>query len=209
MRTRLIVILLLLFAGTTTYAGDGDTPFKKGFSLEIGAGPGPLHMTLPGISPSSEIKRAWAKEGLEADLTDAFYPAVSLTGIWRTTERWEIALTGGVSWCHHHLIQYDSFGIDPYGEPRYDVSHGTPAGKADSSPVGSLTLQGRYLWRHQKTFEVYSAFGVGLTTATEFIPMPSLTPVAFRVGGKHLYAFAELTLSPFASIGHGGIGVKF
>ena len=209
MRTPLAAILLLILTGVSAYAGDGDTPYKKGFSLEIGAGPGPVHIRLSNVSPSLGDKYALADEGLTADMNDAWYPALSLSGIWRTAPRWEIALTGGVSWCHHKLIRHEEFGIDPYGNTRYDFSQGTPAGETNSTPVCSLTLQGRYLWTPQKKVELYSAFGLGLTTASDYIPIPALTPIALRFGGRHFYVFAEVALNPIALLGHGGLGWRF
>ena len=56
---------------------------------------------------------------------------------------------------------------------------------------------------------MYSALGVGLTTATSLVPLPGITPIAVRFGGEHLYFFAEATLGPIATLGHGGIGWKF
>ena len=42
-------------------------------------------------------------------------PALSLSAVWKTARRWEMVLTGGISWCHHKVIQYGTFGIDPQG----------------------------------------------------------------------------------------------
>ena len=207
MRKGLIALLLLLVTGGIALAGDGNPPFKKRFSLEIGAGPAPFHTRQ--LVNSSSFKEKLAGEGRKKDMTDALFPAISISGICRVGPRWEIALTGGYSWCHHQVIQYKPFGVDPYGQPRYDLEEGTPAGWTNSSASCSLTLQGRYLWIPDKAFELYSAFGVGLTTATEYTPIPSLTPIAARYGGKHFYIFAETALNPIALFGHGGFGWRF
>lgn len=207
MRTRLIALALLLLASGVAHAGDGDVPFKKRAFLEIGAGPGPFHIRTLGFSQS--MKHALAEQGREADKYGTLYPAVSLSAGCRTGARWEFLLSGGLAWCHSPITQYETMGYDPDGQPRYNVEKGTPAGWIDFSYIGSLTLQARYFWIPEKAFELYSAFGVGLTTATDFIPMPALTPIAARYGGKHFYIFAETALNPIALYGHGGIGVRF
>lgn len=207
MRTRLIALALLLLTSGIAHAGDGDVPFKKQYFLEIGAGPGPFHTRTLGFTQST--KHALAKQGREAEKYGTLYPAVSVSAGCRTASRWEIVLTGGLSWCHSPITQYEIMGYDPYGEPRYDVEKGSPAGWMDLSFIGSLTLQGRYFWIPEKAFELYSAFGLGLTTATDYIPIPSLTPIAARYGGKHFYVFAETALNPIALYSHGGIGLRF
>ena len=207
MRTRLLILALLLVAGGVAFAADGDALFRKRYSIEIGAGPAPFHTRTMGLSYS--FKKELAKIGQEADMTHALYPAVSLSSVCRISPRWEIALTGGYSWIHHQVTQYETFGTDPYGQPRFDFNNGKTAGWMDSSAVVTLTLQGRYFWIPDKDFELYSAFGLGLTTASEFIPIPSLTPIAARYGGNHFYIFAETALNPIALYGHGGIGWRF
>ena len=183
--------------------------FRKRFSLELGAGPGPLHMLVPDVSPTWAQKRALAQEGLEANDYDALYPAFSLSGVWRYAYRWELALTGGISWSHYKVTRYEQFGVDPQGQPRYDLTQGSPAGWRNSSPVGSLTCQWRVFWNPAWTVQPYSAFGFGFSTASSIIPLPSLTPVGLRYGGDHFYFFAETPLNPVALFLHVGAGYRF
>ena len=210
MRTRILCAAIMLAASVTAYAsvGNGSSePFRKSFSLELGTGIQPLHMTL---APSTSEKKAFADQGIRLlSNSELSCPVISLTEVWRTRPHWELCLTEGISWKIMDSVQYDSFGTDPSGKPRYDINKSTPAGTRASLPVGSLTFQARFIWSPKWKVTVYSALGAGFTSATEFIPMPLVTPVALRFGGKHFYVFAEATLGPVASFGHGGLGWKF
>ena len=201
-----LLVAVFAFAVISTMANGQD--FRKQFSLEVGVGPGPIHMQVPGISPSRATEKQLAQEGRALDKHDGYYPAVTLSGALRTSARWETVATVCVSWRHGRVIQYESFGVDPQGEPRYDLSKGTPAGWMDVSPVASLTIQERVAWNPEWKVRLYSAFGVGLATFG-FVPLPSVTPVGCCFGGDHLYFFAEIPLSPYATLVHGGIGWKF
>ena len=64
-------------------------------------------------------------------------------------------------------------------------------------------------WNPEWKVQMYSAFGIGLSGATDVIPLPSVMPVGCRLHGKHAYFFTEAGLSPFASFLHGGLGWKF
>ena len=144
------------------------------------------------------------------DKSTGYYPAFTLSGAIRTWDRWETVVTAGVSWYRSRLIQYEPFGIDPQGKPRYDLTKETPVGGwVDSSPVASLTVQERVFWNPRWKVQMYSAFGLGLTTSSNLVPIPSLMPVCIRLGGRHLYCYAETGFSPFASYLHGGLGFKF
>ena len=195
-------MFLVLLATVSAHGQD----FRKSFSLEIGAAPGPLHMQA---GPSWTEKKDLAEQGQEAFTHDIIPPAVSLSAVWRTGYRWETLVTGCFSWIHAPVTQYETFGIDPQGKPRYDLTKGTPAGWKDLFPTGSITVQWRVFWNPQWKVQPYSAFGAGLSTATEWIPLPSLVPVGVRFGRGHLYGFLETGFTPFATIGHGGLGWRF
>ena len=195
-------MFLVLLATVSAHGQD----FRKSFSLEIGAAPGPLHMQA---GPSWTEKKDLAEQGQEAFTHDIIPPAVSLSAVWRTGYRWETLVTGCFSWIHAPVTQYETFGIDPQGKPRYDLTKGTPAGGKDLFPTGSITVQWRVFWNPQWKVQPYSAFGAGLSTATEWIPLPSLVPVGVRFGRGHLYGFLETGFTPFATIGHGGLGWRF
>ncbi|MBO4567020.1 MAG: hypothetical protein J5695_07320 [Bacteroidales bacterium] len=212
MRAHLLISSALLFAAITSYAadeGNSAAPFQKSFSLELGSGIQPLHMTL---APSHKEKLAYADKGIitqEAGNLDC--PVISFSEVWRTRPHWELCLTEGISWKIMELRQYDNvFGTDPNGNPRYDISKSpTDIGRGASLPVGSLTFQARFIWSPKWKVTVYSALGAGLTTVTAFYPMPLVTPIALRFKGEHFYVFAEATMGPVATFGHGGIGWKF
>lgn len=199
---------LLLASGVPAAAADGDgVPFRKCFSLELGTGIQPLHMTL---APSHNEERALAQKGQAFNKGDDYFcPILSLSEVWRFAPHWEFCLTEGIGWKHMPVIQYDTFGVGPSGEPRYDLSKGSPAGWKATRPIGSLTAHARFIWSPKWAVTVYSALGVGLTTSTYYIPLPSVTPIALRIGKKHFYGFAEVSLGPVATIAHGGFGWKF
>ena len=206
---RILIVALALLAGSFAAFGQEDS-FRKTFSLELGVGPGPLHMMFPGVSPNHETETAWAEQGRRADKTTGYHPAFTLSGAIRTWDRWETVVTAGISWYRSRLVQYEAFGIDPQGKPRYDLKKATPVGGwTDSSPIASLTVQERVFWNPRWKAQMYSAFGLALTTSSELVPIPSLMPVCMRLGGRHLYFYAEPGFSPFASYLHGGLGFKF
>lgn len=205
---RLILIALLL-SGVAAYGQEGQPSWRKTFSLEVGVAPGPLHMQSHFISPSWEEEKALAELGQAASSNNAFHPSVSLSGVWRTGYRWETVATAGVSWSICRITQYDSFGIDPEGKPRYDLTKGTPAGWKALSPVASLTVQCRVFWNPRWKVQAYSAFGAGFSTRTEFLPLPSFIPAGVRLGGGPLYFYAETGFTPFSSFLHGGLGWRF
>lgn len=206
---RFLIAALALLAGSFAAFGQEDS-FRKTFSLELGVAPGPLHMMFPGVSPDDHTEDVWADQGRRADKSTGYYPAFTLSGAIRTWDRWETVVTAGVSWYRSRLIQYEPFGIDPQGKPRYDLTKVTPVGGwVDSSPVASLTVQERVFWNPRWKVQMYSAFGLGLTTSSNLVPIPSLMPVCIRLGGRHLYCYAETGFSPFASYLHGGLGFKF
>ena len=206
---RILIAALALLTGSYAAFGQEDY-FRKTFSLEVGAGMGPLHMYFPGVSPNSDTKEAWAEQGRQADKSTGYYPAITVSGAIRTWDRWETVVTAGLSWYRSRLIQYEAFGIDPQGRPRYDLNKGMPVGGwEDSCPVASLTVQERVFWNPRWRVQMYSAFGLGLTTSSDLYPIPSLMPVCIRLGGRHLYAYAETGFGPFASCIHGGLGLKF
>ena len=206
-RVLLLIAVLVVLPAVAFAQGEKD---YKGFSLELGTGIQPLHMTLV---PTRQEKMALADRGMmDVNSSGLDCPSFSLSEVWRAAYYFEFCLTEGISWKIMNLIQYESFGIDPDGKPRYDVNYyaSSPAGHKASKPVGSLTFQTRVIWTPDfKRAKVYSALGIGFSTVTEQFPLPLVTPLGLRFGDNHLYGFLEATLSPVASFGHGGIGWKF
>ena len=216
MRARLLIatlVLLGLFPGTAWGQGvalkdSARVSFEKSYSREIGTGIRPFQMM---INPLRAAQVRLAPKGQDVDTDGSFYPVVSLTGVLRSGWKTEFTLSAGASWYHHRLIQYPSFGMDPDGKPRYDLEHGERVGWMDSIPAFSGTFQWRHLWNPSNAFIVYTALGAGVTVSyfSPFFPLLSLTPVAFRYGGEHFYAYTEMTLGPLASFVHGGLGWRF
>lgn len=216
MRARLLIatlVLLGLFPGTVWGQGvalkdSARVSFEKSYSIEIGTGIRPFQMM---INPLRAAQVRLAPKGQDVDTDGSFYPVVNLTGVLRSGWKTEFTLSAGASWYHHRLIQYPSFGMDPDGKPRYDLEHGERVGWMDSIPAFSGTFQWRHLWNPSNAFLVYTALGAGVTVSyfSPFFPLLSLTPVAFRYGGEHFYAYTEMTLGPLASFVHGGLGWRF
>ena len=209
MRARLLAAALLLTVAPAAFSQEEEAAlpaFRKSYSIELGTGLPPLHMSL---MPSRAVKDAYAQKGQSVSSRQTFYPVISLTGTVRTSRKSEHTLTAGLSWCFHPVTRYGVFGTDPDGKPRYDLSDGSPAGWEHSSPVFTFTWHWRHLWNPDGKVVAYSGVGAGFPFMDGLFPLPSVTPIAIRFGGAHLYGFAECTLGPVASILHAGLGWKF
>lgn len=208
MKTRLFLAAVMILAAATAFAANGndDKPDYKSFSLELGTGIQPLHMTL---APTRKEELALADEGKTASDKDDFCPVLSLTEVWRLNAHWEFCLSEGISWKYLNLTQYEIFGTDPSGKPRYNINKGTPAGVKASLPIGTVSGRFRFIWSPTWKVKVYSAVGLGLSTATGFYPLPEITPVAIRLGEQNFYVFGEMTMGSLASIAHLGFGWRF
>ena len=215
MKVRLTALLALLLLGATAFAQDEEPPFFKQFSVEIATGLPPIH-TLLEVN-GSKYDKTLAQQGKKADLDGVWIPALSLSAVWKTARRWEMVLTGGVSWCHHKVIQFGTFGIDPQGNPRYDLYDPHPDGWRDSTPIGALFFQARCFWNPTQKVKLYSAFGGGLVLGGKdhffsdglVAIVPSITPFAVRFGTGPLTFFLENTYSPAATGFDIGLGCTF
>jgi hypothetical protein len=109
------------------------------------------------------------------------------------------------------MIQYDSFGIDPKGQPRYDLGSHRDAGWKDSLSAAALFVQMRRFWNPTQRVKLYSAAGVGYVfdPSKNMGVVPSLTPIAVRFGTGHLKFFIENTFSPAATGFDFGLGWTF
>lgn len=218
MRRFFLALVLFALTGLWAFAQERadslsatpEQPFRQTFSVEAGTGVGPWHMRIIYMSPSYVRRRELAQYGQDADMDSAFYPEAGLSFVWRKKERLEHVFTAGVSWCHHKLIQYEPFGTDPNGNPRYDLNRGTPIGWADSTPFTSFTWQARFLYNPQAKVQLYSGIGLGVITNWHgAFPLPALTLIAARYTTPHFYVFFEVPLSDIALFAHGGLGWKF
>ena len=198
MRTH--ILALLLFLGVSTSA------FAQRFSLEAGVGIQPLHMSS---APGTGLEKQLADKGIQITDKDKFCPTFSLSGIWRAMPKNEFLLTVGLSWRRYQMTQYETFGKDPQGRPRYDLSKGQAAGSATAF-VPSFTLRYRHFWSQaEKPLLLYSGLGVGFIPTITWTPMPELLPLGLRFNGAHFYGFVDLTVGPVATALHGGVGWKF
>ena len=215
MKACLTALAALLLLSATAYAQEEDPPFFKRFSVEIATGFPPIH-TLLEIN-GTKYDKSVARDGKEPDMQGAGMPALSLSAVWKTARRWEMVLTGGVSWCHHKVIQYGTFGIDPQGNPRYNLNDPHPDGWRNSAPIGTLFFQARCFWNPTQKVKLYSAFGGGFVLSgkdhyfsNELLGFaPSITPIAVRFGTGHLKFFIENTYSPAATAIDVGLGWTF
>ena len=219
MSARLTALAALLLFGATVHAQEAEPlpePFIQQFSLEIATGLPPIH-TLANAN-GVRYERSFADQGKRPDMTSYWMPALSLSAVWKTARRWEMVLTGGVSWCHHKMTQYGTFGTDPQGRPRYDLKDPHPDGWKDSAMTAALFFQARCFWNPTQKVKLYSAFGGGLITNgsgfymaddAHVAPVPSITPIAVRFGTGHLKFFIENTYSPAATAFDLGLGWTF
>ena len=215
MKTRLTVLAAALLLNATAYAQEEEPPFFEQFSVEIATGLPPIH-TLLEVN-GTKYDKALAQQGKEPDMEGAWMPALSLSAVWKTARRWEMVLTGGVSWCHHKVIQYGTFGIDPQGNPRYNLKDPYPDGWRDSAPISAFFFQARCFWNPTQKVKLYSAFGGGIVQGGKdhFFSdslvgiVPSITPIAVRFGTGHLKFFIENTYSSAATGFDLGLGWTF
>ena len=198
---RVVLAAVLLGLSASALAQEKPT-----WSVEMGTGIRPLHMiSVPGRDRYAQLAD-WG-QGIELD--GACYPVLDIGVVLRSHRKTEHCLTVGASWCHHRLTQYPSFGTDPDGKPRYDLEKGTPAGWTDSALSFAVTYQWRHIWNPDRPVNLYSGLGVGIVSASWVFVLPSFTPVGLRVGGRHLYGFAECTVGSLATVLHGGLGWRF
>lgn len=209
MRARIIAFVLLLIAGLSAYAQEA-----RHCSIELGAGIGPVHMYFPGACPSSIEKSMLSEKGQSIYNIDAPYPELSLSFVWETKKRWDLAVTAGVSTCRYQIAQHDQFGTDPQGKPRFKYQNPTPGEYRLAAPLVSLTFQGRYNWISSSGWKLYSGLTVGLVAQTDNIkegafPFPGIIPVGASYGKGHLYCFAEMAINSVAALGQAGLGWRF
>lgn len=100
MRACLLSAVLLLAVAPAAFSQEGEETlpaFRKSYSIELGTGLPPLHMSL---MPSDDVMRAYAQKGQAVSKRQTFYPVISVTGVVRTSRKSEHTLTAGLSWCY-------------------------------------------------------------------------------------------------------------
>lgn len=213
------VVLLLglaapVFAQESLVDALATADFEKTWSVEVGSGYPPIHATLGG---DDNMNRSLASSGqFVTDLTPLSF---TLAGVMRTSERWEMKLIADAAWQNGALMQFDTFGVDPNGQPRYriDYQKAQYIRRVNTDFIWSLTLTFRRIWNPARDFQVYSEFGLGVLPQALFSSslfgdvyvLPSVTPIGVRYYWDHLYLFAEIPFSPYATLIHGGVGWKF
>ena len=209
MKARLLALAALMLWGVSAFAQeDIDPPFSPYFTLEIGTGMAPIHTLLNGNWTQGGVV---SEEGTRADAGHFWCPSFSVSAAWHTTLKWEWVVTAGYSWVHHQMIQYDSFGVDPEGRPRFDLTSHHDIGWKDSDPAGAIFFQARRFWNPTQKVKLYSAAGLGYVfdPSKDFAVAPSITPIAVRFGTGHLKFFIENTFSPAATALDFGLGWTF
>lgn len=202
MKRLLLGLAFFFVAGAPGFA-------QKTVSVELGVAPAPAHSLLTSWLILSG-KRALAAEGKDVHSRQAFFPAYNASVTWSSHNAWAFALTGSLSWVGGTIVQYERFGTDPFGQPRYDRSRYQWEEPVDY-PMYSVTFQARKFWNPSWKVQPYFAFGLGVVADNEFhiYPMPSLIPAGIQIGRGHFYGYAEVGFTPFASLLHGGLGYRF
>ena len=208
MKRYLTIVLLCLFLGAAASAQETGAPaFRKRFTIEVSSGPPIIHSVY---ASKRVLEDQLAKKGLQIESDGAVRPLVNVTGALLVHPRCELALTGGICWYLHRTIQYEEFGFDPQGNPRYNLNKSHPAGWRNSSPVGTVTFQARWIWNPGESCAIYSAAGAGiLTNGARVELLPSITPVGVRLGGEHFFGFFETTIGSVATLFQAGLGWTF
>ena len=201
MKARLFLCSMLLFASFASFAQE-----EKSFSLELGTGFAPLHSLVSGVR---SLKGTLASEGQTVSLI--YSPTFALSGVWRINSRSEWLVTGGVTWDYYNVLQYGTFGIDPDGNPRYDLSsEALPAGRKNGDLSASITIRYRRIWNPEKPCSVYSGAGLGYVYFQKDVaPAPEITLIGVKYSWTHFQLFLENTSGPHATFLHGGIGWRF
>lgn len=215
MKARLLALAALMLWGASAFAQeDIDPPFSPYFTLEIGTGMAPIHTLMNGkwsLGGNLSHGGTLSDDGTRADASHYWCPSFSVSVAWHTTLKWEWVLSGGYSWIHHRMMQYDTFGIDPAGRPRFDTGSHHDIGWKDSYPAGAIFFQARRFWNPTQKVKLYSAAGMGYVfdPSRDFGVVPSITPIAVRFGTGHLKFFIENTFSPAATLVDIGLGWAF
>ena len=197
MKARLFLCSMLLFASFASFAQE-----EKSFSLELGTGFAPLHSLVDGVHKITY-------EGENVSLI--YSPTFALSGVWRINSRSEWLVTGGVTWDYYNVLQYGTFGIDPDGNPRYDLSsEALPTGRKNGDLSASITIRYRRIWNPEKPCSVYSGAGLGYVYFQKDVaPAPEITLIGVKYSWTHFQLFLENTYGPHATFLHGGIGWRF
>ena len=212
MRVRFLSVLILLGMAVTAFAQVPEPPVRvhrhrslpapTRFSLELGTGYPPLHtLLIHNYSVNPDL-------GQDSSAEMSHFSALSLSGVFRSNWRTEFVLTAGLSWVPFRITQYGTFGIDPKGNPRYDLDIVEDEWR-ESVYKPSLTVSYRHIINPGGAVEWYSGLSLGLVYMKELNVLPGVTVIGLRWAGEHAYFFAENTYSPVATLIHGGLGWKF
>lgn len=203
MISRRLILALILGVLVSSFAQGYTFAQEKAFSLELGTGLYPVQTLLSGdlFSTREEL----APKGQTVSL--AFTPTITISGVWRVNPSSEYLLTGCLTWTIYNVFQYGAFGMDPNGNPRYDLYDEIPAGRMNSGFSPCITFRHRRIWNPERACAVYSGLGLGLAQYEgEAILLPELTFLGFKYSWSHFQIFLENTYGPFATALHGGIG---
>ena len=221
---RALIVLLLLVPGIVCSAQEDagvqpDTLFsllegrcaagteaRARYSLEVGTGLVSAYYRL--FNPYNiNLDQPLVEYGLS--VSDVHKHALTLAGTFSRNPSTEVALILGLNWSTYTLRQHPVFGVDPEGKPRYKAYESEPVGKDAGFAVFSLSAEVRHVYNPASEFQFYSAVGLGACSYTP-LPLFSLTPIAFRWTGDHLYGFSEFSLlSASTWLCHLGLGWRF
>ncbi len=145
------------------------------------------------------------------DISGVVIVPVNLGYTFSFCERWEFNAILNYSWVGYTINQYpDSSGA-------YDRSATPVISTRETRHVFSLSTDMRWKWLRRDYFSLYSALGLGISTKGSYsfagaelpLPLPYVTPIGIKAGGKQFYGITELTISPSASFVLAGVGYRF
>lgn len=204
----LIIVMLLPFVGA--WAQENHYYVDHPHSVTVSTGLPFIFASLhaPGDPNNSDTMEGWR--------TGTGYKTIMPVNVnvgynYQFNRRWEMAVIFTTCGFIYTKSQYPQSGEGEGGSPIYDWNAKPTESSTHYSYRGcGAAVMGRYYWLAKSpVFQMYSAAGVGFFLPYQYLFFPTLTPVGARVGGKHWYGQAELTIGTTATLFLLGVGYRF
>jgi len=179
--------LFILLSGFPVRAQHFDPAHRHAIEITSGIPPLRSWLMMPGLDARMTNRQS---------VQDECRWAVNAGYAYALNERWEINAILNYTSSKYTLVQKAESGETVSLDKR----------KAETF---SLMADVRWKWVRGENHSFYSALGIGVPIAPHTIVTPYITPVGFRIGGKHLYGLVELNLSSAATYFLAGVGCRF
>ena len=208
-KTVLIIVMLLPFV--VAWAQENHYYVDHPHSVTVSTGLPCILASLfpPGSPDNSDTMEGWR--------TGTGYKTIMPVNVnvgynYQFNRRWEMAVFFTTSGHIYTKSQYPQSGESEDGSPIFDwKGNPTESSTHYKCSGNSISVMGRFYWlAKSQVFQMYSAAGIGyFWPVYPFLLFPTLTPVGARVGGKHWYGQAELTIGTAATLFLLGVGYRF